>query len=146
MWDFSCAQSWAVGESWKYCIDYLHSKDNLHSFAVKYSEPTRRKPVPKATASVYFHLQVQNKVRHHWEPVGPLPSPMLHVQQRRSLAPCCRAPIRCRCPLPPYLLSMYFTDIDYIVPNKVNDRIPLIPQDQQVMAVYMLEGQRTVHR
>lgn len=55
-------QSWRVGESWKYCIDYLGQEDDLHCFAVKYSEPTRRKPVPKATASVYFYLLEHSKV------------------------------------------------------------------------------------
>ncbi len=48
--------------SWKYCIDYLHQEGNLHCYAVKYSEPTRRRPVPRATASLYFYLLIQNKV------------------------------------------------------------------------------------
>lgn len=55
-------KSWPVGETWKYCIDYLHQEENLYCFAVKYSEPTRRKPVPRATASVYFYIHIHSKV------------------------------------------------------------------------------------
>lgn len=55
-------QSWQVGVSWRYCIDYLYQEDQLYCYAVKYSEPTRRRPVPRATASVYFYLLIQNKV------------------------------------------------------------------------------------
>ena len=36
----------------------------LHSYRVQYSEPTRRQPVPIATASVYFFLKAQGKVRN----------------------------------------------------------------------------------
>ena len=52
-----------VGGSWKYCIDFLEQKDDLYIFAVKWSEPTRRKPVPRATASVYFHLLKHSEVK-----------------------------------------------------------------------------------
>ena len=68
-----CVQGWAVSESWKHCIDYLGTnlggegrEDGLHCYRVQWSEPTRRKPVPVATASVYFFLREQHgkKVTH----------------------------------------------------------------------------------
>ena len=56
-------QGWLVGNSWKYCINYLHHKDDTYCFSAKYSEPTRRNPVPRTTASVYFHINTHRKVQ-----------------------------------------------------------------------------------
>lgn len=63
-------QKWQVSDSWKYCIDYLGARTEvrtggedaeLHCYRVQWSQPTRRNPVPVATASVYFFLQEHKK-------------------------------------------------------------------------------------
>ena len=55
-------QTWKYDNSWLYCIDYLgnddHEFDVRHRFRVRWSIPTRRKPIPRATACVYFTFQV----------------------------------------------------------------------------------------
>ena len=45
-----------MGEQWKYCIDFLEESDGVLSYAVKWSVPTRRSPVPETTATVFFYL------------------------------------------------------------------------------------------
>lgn len=66
----ACVQRWQMSDSWKYCIDYLGTKHEgrtggqdtgLHCYQVQWSQPTRRNPVPVATASVYFFLQEHRK-------------------------------------------------------------------------------------
>ncbi|CAI8040854.1 A-kinase anchor protein 14 [Geodia barretti] len=65
-------QEWKLSESWKHCIDYLGTTpggvmlgrrergvDELHCYRVQWSEPTRCKPVPTTTASVYFFIYCQ---------------------------------------------------------------------------------------
>ena len=44
----------------------------LHSYRVTWSEPTRYRPVPLATASVYFFLKTEKEVRHTWSGYYPL--------------------------------------------------------------------------
>ncbi|KAL5005160.1 hypothetical protein ScPMuIL_018616 [Solemya velum] len=57
-------------DSWHYCIDFL-GKDEFdydwrHRFRVSWSIPTRRKPIPRATANVYFTFRVSKiKPKHH---------------------------------------------------------------------------------
>ncbi|EDO43483.1 predicted protein [Nematostella vectensis] len=55
-------KTWERDGSWLYCIDFLREEDHPYSkryrYAVKWSIPTRRKPIPRATASVYFTLEV----------------------------------------------------------------------------------------
>ncbi|XP_074657487.1 A-kinase anchor protein 14-like [Tubulanus polymorphus] len=55
-------KTWQYENGWLYCIDYLGvdeaSFDYRHRYRVRWSIPTRRKPVPKATASVYFTFQI----------------------------------------------------------------------------------------
>lgn len=50
--------TWEYENSWLYCVDFvgeeLHKYDKRYRFRVRWSVPTRRKPVPRATASVYF--------------------------------------------------------------------------------------------
>ncbi len=43
-------------------MDYLGDKDQLLTYRVLWSEPTQRKPVPVATASVYFYLLPSSEV------------------------------------------------------------------------------------
>ena len=50
---------WQLHDSWKYCINYLGVTEDGHEYQVLWSIPTRRKPVPRATASVYFTFVVQ---------------------------------------------------------------------------------------
>merc|ERR1712150_73565 len=49
-------KSWGVHECWLYCIDFLDKVDNKFQFRVKWSIPTRRKPIPTATAAVFFTI------------------------------------------------------------------------------------------
>lgn len=51
--------TWNLSEEWLRCIDYLGVSDGdvkEHKFRVRFSQPTRRKPIPSYTSSVYFTL------------------------------------------------------------------------------------------
>ncbi|XP_046339378.2 A-kinase anchor protein 14-like [Haliotis rufescens] len=51
-------ETWEYENSWLYCVDFMgeddHEFDRRFQFRVRWSIPTRRKPIPRATASVYF--------------------------------------------------------------------------------------------
>lgn len=55
-------KTWERDSSWLHCIDFLREEDHPYSYryryAVRWSIPTRRKPIPRATASVYFTVEV----------------------------------------------------------------------------------------
>jgi len=55
-------KTWEYENSWLYCVDFLGEDtfpyDKRYRFRVRWSIPTRRKPVPRATASVYFTFSV----------------------------------------------------------------------------------------
>ncbi|KAL3846821.1 hypothetical protein ACJMK2_017775 [Sinanodonta woodiana] len=55
-------KTWEYDSSWLYCIDFMgqdaHQFDTRFRFRVRWSIPTRRKPIPRATACVYFTFQV----------------------------------------------------------------------------------------
>jgi A-kinase anchor protein 14 len=55
----SFVTTWNVSDKWKYCIDFLGHKEGKYEYRIVWSIPTRRKPVPRATASVYFTLVPQ---------------------------------------------------------------------------------------
>ena len=57
-------QSWRLDESWRYCIDYLNKDGHLYCYRATFSQPTRRKPVPRATASIYFYLSDEGNVSY----------------------------------------------------------------------------------
>ena len=49
-------KNWKLEESWKHCINRATQKDGSFHFEVIWSNPTRRRPVPNATASVFVHV------------------------------------------------------------------------------------------
>lgn len=55
-------QTWKRDDAWLYCIDYMgeteHDYDVRHRYRVRWSIPTRRKPIPRATACVYFTMSL----------------------------------------------------------------------------------------
>lgn len=55
-------KTWEHDGSWLYCIDFLREEEHPYSwryrYAVKWSIPTRRRPIPRATASVYVTIEV----------------------------------------------------------------------------------------
>lgn len=55
-------KTWKYNESWLFCIDFLseedHDCDTRYLYRVRWSIPTRRKPIPRATASVYFTIKI----------------------------------------------------------------------------------------
>jgi len=55
-------KTWKYENSWLYCVDFLsedeHEYDRRYTYRVRWSIPTRRKPIPRATASVYFTFVV----------------------------------------------------------------------------------------
>lgn len=55
-------KTWERDTCWLYCIDFLREEEHPYSwryrYAVKWSIPTRRKPIPRATASVYITIEV----------------------------------------------------------------------------------------
>ncbi|GAA56582.1 A-kinase anchor protein 14 [Clonorchis sinensis] len=55
-------KGWQVDESWLHCTDILSEEDTpydvLYRYRVRWSVPTRRAPIPQATASIYFTIKV----------------------------------------------------------------------------------------
>lgn len=55
-------KTWERDGSWLYCIDFLREEEHPYSwryrYAIKWSIPTRRRPIPRATASVYVTIEV----------------------------------------------------------------------------------------
>ncbi|XP_067670642.1 A-kinase anchor protein 14-like [Haliotis asinina] len=64
--------TWEYENSWLYCVDFMgeddHEFDRRFQFRVRWSIPTRRKPIPRATASVYFTFVV-SKIKPRNYPV-----------------------------------------------------------------------------
>lgn len=54
--------TWQFEEAWLHCIDFLKEEadeyNKKYRYQVRWSIPTRRKPIPRATACVYFTIQV----------------------------------------------------------------------------------------
>jgi len=54
-------QQWEISAQWLNCIDYLGNTEEefntIFTYRVLYSIPTRVKPIPTATASVYFQIK-----------------------------------------------------------------------------------------
>ncbi|XP_070538545.1 A-kinase anchor protein 14-like [Ptychodera flava] len=54
--------TWEYIGAWLYCIDFLREEEDEYSkfyrYQVRWSIPTRRKPIPRATACVYFTVEV----------------------------------------------------------------------------------------
>lgn len=55
-------QTWEFQGAWLYCVDFLREEEDEYSkfyrYQVRWSIPTRRKPIPRATACVYFTIEV----------------------------------------------------------------------------------------
>lgn len=55
-------KTWFYEDSWLYCIDLISTDelefDTRYRYRVRWSIPTRRHPIPRATASVYFTIEV----------------------------------------------------------------------------------------
>ncbi|XP_021261825.1 A-kinase anchor protein 14 isoform X2 [Numida meleagris] len=54
--------TWELHESWLHCSEFLREEDLQYSkryhYGVIWSIPTRRKPIPLATASTYFVIEI----------------------------------------------------------------------------------------
>ncbi|KAM3910820.1 A-kinase anchor protein 14 [Leptodactylus fuscus] len=54
--------TWEFHESWLYCTDFLREEEiefnKLFHYRMRWSIPTCRKPIPRATACVYFTIKV----------------------------------------------------------------------------------------
>ncbi|XP_015716208.1 A-kinase anchor protein 14 isoform X2 [Coturnix japonica] len=54
--------TWELHESWLHCSEFLGEEDLQYSkkyhYRVLWSIPTRRKPIPQATASTYFVIEI----------------------------------------------------------------------------------------
>ena len=55
-------QTWEYEDNWLYCIDLISTDDlqydTRYRYRVRWSAPTRRLPVPRFTASVYFTINI----------------------------------------------------------------------------------------
>ncbi|XP_042732585.1 A-kinase anchor protein 14 isoform X3 [Lagopus leucura] len=55
-------QTWELHKSWLHCSEFLWEEDLQYSkkyhYRVLWSIPTRRKPIPLATASTYFVIEI----------------------------------------------------------------------------------------
>jgi len=54
-------KGWDVNECWLHCTDFIEKTDDAYQFRVRWSIPTRRKPIPAATACVYFTIDTSQK-------------------------------------------------------------------------------------
>ncbi|CAD5114424.1 DgyrCDS3557 [Dimorphilus gyrociliatus] len=65
-------QTWEFDQSWLYCIDFIKEEDLKYDwrykFRVRWSIPTRRQPIPRASASVYF-VFTKSKIKPEGYPV-----------------------------------------------------------------------------
>jgi len=63
-------ETWECTGSWLFCIDYLceekHEYSRRYRYRVQWSVPTRRKPIPRATASVYFTIEISTVKPQHF--------------------------------------------------------------------------------
>ncbi|XP_043561204.1 A-kinase anchor protein 14 isoform X1 [Chiloscyllium plagiosum] len=54
--------TWEFSNCWLHCLDYLKEEELeyriQHHYRVRWSIPTRRKPIPRATASTYFIIEI----------------------------------------------------------------------------------------
>uniref|UniRef100_UPI00398EE769 A-kinase anchor protein 14 isoform X1 n=1 Tax=Pristiophorus japonicus TaxID=55135 RepID=UPI00398EE769 len=54
--------TWEFSNCWLHCLDYLNKEEQEyythHHYRVRWSIPTRRKPIPRATASTYFIIEI----------------------------------------------------------------------------------------
>lgn len=53
--------SWKLSEGWKFCIKQLGNLDTKYLVEAIFSIPTRRRPVPTATASVLFAVDMGSR-------------------------------------------------------------------------------------
>lgn len=55
-------QTWEFDSCWLYCVDLIDKIEQefnfLYTYRVMWSIPTRRKPIPRSTANVYFTYTV----------------------------------------------------------------------------------------
>jgi A-kinase anchor protein 14 len=55
-------KTWEYDECWLFCVDPVETIQRefttLYNFRARWSIPTRRKPIPRFTASVYFTFDV----------------------------------------------------------------------------------------
>lgn len=58
-----------MDSSWLHHTSYmgLNSETNLHGYRVIFSQPSRRKPVPRATATVFFYVAIRSCDTSHDE-------------------------------------------------------------------------------
>ncbi|XP_038604212.1 A-kinase anchor protein 14 isoform X2 [Tachyglossus aculeatus] len=67
-----CLETWEMHESWLHWSEYLHEEELeyivRYCYRVKWSIPTCRKPIPRATACVYFFIDI-SKIKPAWLPV-----------------------------------------------------------------------------
>ena len=51
-------KTWEYDECWLYCVDFIGKEEkefsDLYNYRACWSIPTRRKPIPRFTANVYF--------------------------------------------------------------------------------------------
>ncbi|XP_044124651.1 A-kinase anchor protein 14 [Bufo gargarizans] len=54
--------TWEFHESWLYCTDFLREEETefskLFHYRMRWSIPTCRKPIPRATACIYFTVKI----------------------------------------------------------------------------------------
>ncbi|XP_030305265.1 A-kinase anchor protein 14 [Calypte anna] len=64
--------TWEVHESWLYWSEFLREEElkdsKRYHYRVCWSVPTRRKPIPRATASIYFVIEI-SKIKPATSPV-----------------------------------------------------------------------------
>lgn len=105
-------QTWECHRSWLHCIDFLQEKElefsRQYHYRVRWSIPTRRKPIPRATACVYFIIEI-SKVK---PPVGTVGTAASHYSllKQEALATRYLLPRRAQ----RSILKLWYSSVDYL--------------------------------
>jgi hypothetical protein len=74
--------TWKVGPSWKHCLKRVYKEKTTFVVEALFSVPTRRRPIPNATASVFFCVDPGPDGFEKYVPQGP-PSPSHYPKTSR---------------------------------------------------------------
>ncbi|XP_042196658.1 A-kinase anchor protein 14 isoform X2 [Callorhinchus milii] len=64
------AVTWEISKCWLHCLDFLYMEEleynTRYHYRVRWSIPTRRKPIPRATACTYFIIELSKVKPSHF--------------------------------------------------------------------------------
>ena len=135
-------KKWVMGPSWKYCLKLREHAGDIFKVTGIFSAPTRRRPIPVASASVEFVVNL-DKVLSFYSRSPPFPPPLLHY----SISPL-TLPVSSLLPLFPYTYSLstrFFISCITILFYEVTTQYFVI-QNRDVNIEYSMENELLVHK